>query len=158
MLRTFFRHYSLYEYSFKPKVELVLMTIPKGGFKEINITTDREMTQSMQGKAFLDKPVTDEDLNKEHQASIGSLGEGAAPGSQNNSARNDAKTESQEDSEIQNIDWDKVGKIYKPDSAIDHIISKEVSRIRQAMEAKVDLQDKENEEKFKKKKWFFMQS
>ena len=29
MLRTFFRHYSLYEYSFKPKVELVLMTIPE---------------------------------------------------------------------------------------------------------------------------------
>lgn len=29
MLRTFFRHYSLYEYSFKPKVELVLMTIPR---------------------------------------------------------------------------------------------------------------------------------
>ena len=29
MLRTFFRHYSLYEYSFKPKVDLVLMTVPK---------------------------------------------------------------------------------------------------------------------------------
>tara|TARA_B110000305_G_C18813551_1_gene348105 strand:- start:251 stop:478 length:228 start_codon:yes stop_codon:yes gene_type:complete len=29
MLRTYFRHYSLYEYSFKPKVELVLMTIPR---------------------------------------------------------------------------------------------------------------------------------
>ena len=31
MLQTFFRHYSLYEYSFKPKVEIVLMTLPKGG-------------------------------------------------------------------------------------------------------------------------------
>lgn len=62
MLRTFFRHYSLYEYSFKPKVELVLMTIPKGGFKEIEIV-DREMTKSMQGRSFLDKAVTDEDLN-----------------------------------------------------------------------------------------------
>jgi len=28
-LKTFFRHYSLYEYSFKPKVELVLMTMPR---------------------------------------------------------------------------------------------------------------------------------
>ena len=31
MLTTYFRHYSLYEYSFKPKVEIVLMTLPKGG-------------------------------------------------------------------------------------------------------------------------------
>jgi hypothetical protein len=29
MLRTFFRHYSLYEYSFKPKVDIILMTIPE---------------------------------------------------------------------------------------------------------------------------------
>ena len=28
MLRTFFRHFCLYEYSFKPKVDLILMTIP----------------------------------------------------------------------------------------------------------------------------------
>ena len=28
-LKTFFRHFSLYEYSFKPKVDLVLMTLPK---------------------------------------------------------------------------------------------------------------------------------
>jgi hypothetical protein len=38
------------------------MTIPKGGFKEIEIV-DREMTKSMQGRSFLDKAVTDEDLN-----------------------------------------------------------------------------------------------
>ena len=29
MLRTFFRHYSLYEYSFKPKVDIILMTMPE---------------------------------------------------------------------------------------------------------------------------------
>ena len=28
LLRTFFRHYSLYEYSFKPKIDLILMTLP----------------------------------------------------------------------------------------------------------------------------------
>ena len=28
LLRTFFRHYSLYEYSFKPKIDLILMTMP----------------------------------------------------------------------------------------------------------------------------------
>jgi len=31
LLRTFFRHYSLYEYSFKPKIDLILMTMPKDG-------------------------------------------------------------------------------------------------------------------------------
>ena len=31
MLRTFFRHYSLYEYSFKPKIDLILMTLPPNG-------------------------------------------------------------------------------------------------------------------------------
>lgn len=31
MLRTFFRHYSLYEYSFKPKIDLILMTLPPDG-------------------------------------------------------------------------------------------------------------------------------
>ena len=29
MLKTYFRHFSLYEYSFKPKVDLLLMTVPK---------------------------------------------------------------------------------------------------------------------------------
>ena len=28
-LKTFFRHFSLYEYSFKPKIDLVMMTLPK---------------------------------------------------------------------------------------------------------------------------------
>jgi len=43
MMRTFFRHYSLYEYSFKPKIDLILMTIPKGGLK-----TDGMMEASVQ--------------------------------------------------------------------------------------------------------------
>ena len=29
MLQTFFRHYSLYEYSFKPKIDLFLQTLPQ---------------------------------------------------------------------------------------------------------------------------------
>ena len=34
MLKTFFRHFCLYEYSFKPKVELMLVTQPVGGFPQ----------------------------------------------------------------------------------------------------------------------------
>jgi hypothetical protein len=32
MLKSFFRHFCLYEYAFKPKVELMLVTEPIGGF------------------------------------------------------------------------------------------------------------------------------
>jgi len=38
MLKTFFRHFALYEYSFKPKVELMLITQPVGGFPQQSIT------------------------------------------------------------------------------------------------------------------------
>lgn len=42
MLMTFFRHYCLYEYAFKPKVDIVLMTLPPGGIP-------RQSTASMMG-------------------------------------------------------------------------------------------------------------
>lgn len=41
MLNSFFRHFALYEYSFKPKVELVLMTIPKE-------QTEQELVQAQE--------------------------------------------------------------------------------------------------------------
>ena len=41
-LKTFFRHFSLYEYSFKPKVDLLLMTLPKELTMERNETKEEE--------------------------------------------------------------------------------------------------------------------
>ena len=35
-------------------------------------------------------------------------------------------------SNIDIIDWQKVGKIYKPESAIEHIINKEMDRLKSA--------------------------
>tara|TARA_B110000285_G_C15103026_1_gene606164 strand:- start:94 stop:312 length:219 start_codon:yes stop_codon:yes gene_type:complete len=50
------------------------------------------------------------------------------------------------------IDWNKVGKIYKPESAVEHIISSEMKRLNLGMGLSLNNQDEENEEKFKKKK------
>ena len=50
---------------------------------------------------------------------------------------------------IDAIDWDKVGKIYKPESAIEDIINREVGRLGKAFEMSIEAQDAELEEKHK---------
>ena len=40
-----------------------------------------------------------------------------------------------------NIDWEKVGRLYKPESAIDHIVNKEMTRLRMAFEKNIVTQD-----------------
>ena len=50
---------------------------------------------------------------------------------------------------IDAIDWDKVGKIYKPESAIEDIISREMGRLGKAFEMNIEQQDVELEEKHK---------
>lgn len=47
------------------------------------------------------------------------------------------------------IDWDKVGRIYKPESAIDHIVQKEMTRLKLAFDSQIDTQDASLEEKLK---------
>ena len=37
------------------------------------------------------------------------------------------------------IDWEKVGKIYKPESAIEDILKKEMSRLQTALDQKIDF-------------------
>ena len=64
-----------------------------------------------------------------------------------------ARASEEQTIEIEHIDWEKVGKIYKPESAVDHIINKEMSRLKKAFNQNMDNQDTSNEEKFKKKKW-----
>jgi len=50
------------------------------------------------------------------------------------------------------VDWQRVGRLYKPESAIDHIVNKEMTRLKQAFETKIHSQDTELEEKFKNPK------
>ena len=65
MLRTFFRHYSLYEYSFKPKVDIILMTIPeaaKDGLAKDSMLTHNSLQEASKmndeiGDLNLDVPV-----------------------------------------------------------------------------------------------------
>jgi hypothetical protein len=41
------------------------------------------------------------------------------------------------------IDWEKVGKIYKPESAMQTIIDKEMKRLQMAFDTKLENQDEE---------------
>lgn len=59
MLNTFFRHYSMYEYSFKPKVEIVLMTLPKGGIPKDSTIGDH--TKSMENITNLNELQSNQD-------------------------------------------------------------------------------------------------
>lgn len=45
------------------------------------------------------------------------------------------------------IDWKKVGRIYKPTSDIESIVERELNRLKKAMEKKIEAQDIELEEK-----------
>lgn len=47
------------------------------------------------------------------------------------------------------IDWNKVGKIYKPESAIEDILKNEVNRLEKGYAKAVDNQEVETEEKAK---------
>ena len=73
--------------------------------------------------------------------------EGSKIGFQEESNLNNKSSE-----RIENIDWEKVGRIYKPESAVESIINGEMGRLRKAFEQLADNQDVANEEKFKKKK------
>lgn len=53
---------------------------------------------------------------------------------------------------IDAIDWDKVGKLYKPESAIEHIVSREMGRLSKGFAQQIDLMDIELEDKYGKGK------
>lgn len=139
MLQSFFRHYILYEYSFKPKVELVLMTMPLRGGETGRNTGEESMQQESVGMEGMDIDM---------DASVG-----GAPSLQKSdmNASKDGKTPDL-DSKGDPIDWDKVGRIYKPTSAITDIISNEVGRLRNAFDVNSEAQLENHEDKMKTKK------
>ena len=49
------------------------------------------------------------------------------------------------------IDWSKVGKLYRPDSAVESIISNEVDRLRRSLAMSMDFQDENMAEDVKNK-------
>lgn len=130
MLNTFFRHYCLYEYSFKPKVDIILMTLPKGGIPKSSTGGDHTR------------------MSRDHPD--GSVHEMDYP----SQSHMDGTPMEQMDHEMgeqedPNIDWQKVGRLYKPESAIDHIVNKEMTRLRMAFEQNIVTQDQALEDKFK---------
>lgn len=154
MMRTFFRHYSLYEYSFKPKIELILQTLPKDGSIKVDKTPD-ELAENTQNDGLLDVSMGNAaDITRQSNIS------GARPSVQTNNNATEmegsvppGKSASQSQlADGQAIDWNKVGRIYKPESAVEHIISSEMKRLNIGLGLSLNQQDEENEEKFKNKK------
>ena len=43
-----------------------------------------------------------------------------------------------DEQKIDVIDWDKVGKIYKPESAIEEIMNREMNRLQQAVDMSIE--------------------
>ena len=57
MLQTFFRHYSMYEYSFKPKVDLFLQTLPQ----------KVESRKDLKEASTLNQEINNENINTAHR-------------------------------------------------------------------------------------------
>lgn len=51
----------------------------------------------------------------------------------------DVDMENHSDSNISRIDWLRVGKLYRPDSAVESIISNEVDRLRKSLAMSMDI-------------------
>ena len=140
MLNTFFRHFSMYEYSFKPKVELMLVTQKK---EEAQKQETGEMSQQDA------EDVSQKLGNLDIEGAIPPPGQSVMEDMGMDLSNRSPQPVSERQEVDQNIDWTKVGKLYKPESAIEHIVAKEMSRLKQAFNIGLDTQDRENEEKYK---------
>ena len=87
-----------------------------------------------------------EDMEMDH-----SMGGAPSMGKSDMNMSKDGKTPDL-DSRGDPIDWDKVGRIYKPESGITDIISKEVGRLRTAFDVTSEAQLEGQEEKMKTQK------
>lgn len=69
--------------------------------------------------------------------------------SQENAPGNMSAEEENQEDEGEKIDWDRVGRIYKPDSAVDFIVNKEANRMRESFNMRMSGIDKVAEDKQK---------
>ena len=152
-MSTFLRHFSLYEFAFKPRVELVLRSDPM-----INIKFNAELNK-------LDdmQEVDDADAEK-MKAFLGSMQEfsiESMPGMQGEqlieTSRSVTKTSPRMqqplitdrskaskiktlDHDMPEVDWRKVGKIHDSNAEINDVIAKEMERLRKALDIKLEQQ------------------
>lgn len=126
-LSSFFRHYSLYEYSFKPKIDLELRTQNKD-FKEQSSVQEiskevSKINNEMELASQLDAPIS------------ASAHRSATPGQ---AVLDISTNQENEDPNATPIDWDRVGRVYKPESGIEQIVNKESDRLRLAIAMNLD--------------------
>jgi len=152
---TFLRHFSLYEFAFKPRVELVLRTDPVIVTKfnaPIVSLDDAEMeeveeNEASRMRAFLgaknDEAAADiitelvansrtGDFQNPNNDSLDKSGLG-----DEESPEKDAEEGEHE------IDWKKVGKVYEPNAFVEDVVSREMDRLNKAFDIKLAEQQED---------------
>ena len=140
---TFLRHFSLYEFAFKPRVELVLKTQPpmvtafNACIEPLGEMEVVEAEEAAKMKAFLGGAS----FGLGGIESMHSTGEGPSAMSANREERASMHAEEvndeigdkdlgdEEKSQVEEIDWARVGKIYDRGTDINDVIKREIGRI-----------------------------
>lgn len=111
-LGSFLRHFYLYEYAFKPRVELVLRTdIPE---KAADVTTVEML------------PVQ----TQPHETTVSAM---------SHHGQDEVSVESPKH-QVEEIDWKKVGRVHAADTAVEDVIGKEMERLHKALDIKMNEQ------------------
>ena len=103
------------------------MTMPKDGGK------DKLMEESVNEANAINEGIEGLDLDAARVASADAAASGAQA-AEGDAALSSVKPEGTSDNQgskanLEAIDWEKVGKIYKPESAIEEIVQREMNRL-----------------------------
>lgn len=153
-MKTFFRHFSLYEFSFKPRRELVLKSEPflnrrfNAELSDLNEMTQLEPEEAERLKGYLhilqqDPNISALDQEMDPTASLTAVGHSATeamPSAMGVTSQESIKPEP-------TVDWSRVGRPYKATDPIESVIEREMARLKVAMDKKIAVQDVELEER-----------
>ena len=142
--QTFLRHFCLYEFAFKPRVDLILRTEPimnlKLNSKLTSLTgmIEVDLNEIKTFKAMLGhtshEDVTSEHVREELKSQMSSKSPAAFSALESPHADISRPQESQ-------VDWSKVGKVYQPNTNLEEVVNKEMGRLNRAFEEKLAFQD-----------------
>ena len=153
-LQTFLRHFCLYEFAFKPRVELILKTQPAvGTVFNAQLTSLKEMVpvdgeEANRIKAMLGEKKIESTHGSQHagpksrENDHGNMGPSTIVSYQN-SVQEQVLGEEPPSSvgADDGVDWTKVGRVYQPDMELSTVIESEVARLNRSIEAKLQIQD-----------------
>lgn len=157
-INTFFRHYSLYEFAFKPRMELVLR-VDKFNNQKFNSEIPKleeclelEEEEASKFKALLGGIKQNEEA-AEGLLDGGLVAQRAAEEEEERRRQEEAERAAQEALEQENmptpepeLDKKKLGKMYKGPEEVDLVIAREVNRMKKAYDMAAQRSDNQMEE------------